>query len=111
MQEAANNTAELTRKLVEDKFPNLKNLEATHGTLKAIMVDDKIGLFKKPNRQVISMATALSTTDPIAYLEKLAENCFVEGDRELLDDDDCFMAIIPKLNELVETKTAQLLKL
>ena len=101
----------MTVDLVKAKFPEFKNLEATHGPLKAIIVEDKIGLFKKPTRQIIGAASALSTTDPMKYLELLAGNCFVAGDRELLDDDDYFMAIIPKLNELVDTKTAELLKL
>ena len=101
----------LTVDLVMAKFPEFKNLEATHGKLKAIMVEDKIALFKKPTRQIIGAASALSTSDPMKYLEMLAENCFVAGDRELLDDDDYFMAIMPKLNELIETKTAELLKL
>jgi hypothetical protein len=101
----------LTVEAVMAKFPEFKNLEATHGKLKAIRVDDKIGLFKKPTRQIIGMASALSTTDPMKYLEMLAENCMVAGDKELLEDDDCFMAIMPFLNMLIETKTAELLKL
>lgn len=104
-------TPSLTVDLVMAKFPEFKNLEATHGKLKAIMVEDKIALFKKPTRQIIGAASALSTSDPMKYLEMLAENCYVAGDRELLDDDDYFMAIMPKLNELIETKTAELLKL
>lgn len=107
----ANPKTPLTKEMVAAKFPDLKNLEVLHGPLKAMMVDDKIGLFKKPTRQIIGAASKISTSDPMKYLEMLAENCFVAGDRELLDDDDCFIAIMPLLNELMETKTAELLKL
>lgn len=102
---------ELKREFIEQKFETLKNLEAEHGKLTAIQVEDKIALFKKPSRQVLKMATAISATDPMGYLEKIAENCYVAGDRELLDDDEYFLAIVPVLNELVQTKTASLLKL
>jgi len=74
-------------------------------------VEDKIGLFKKPDRKIISMASAVAATDPLEYVATVAENCFVEGDRELLDQDDYFLGIVPVINELVETKTATLLKL
>jgi hypothetical protein len=110
MQEQATQ-AELTRELVEAKFPNLKNLEATHGPLKAIRVDDKIGLFKKPSRQVISMASSLEGSDPMGFMAMIAENCFIEGDKELLTDDDLFLAIVPLLNQLRELKVAELVKL
>jgi hypothetical protein len=101
---------ELTKR-VHAKFENFKNLEKEHGQLTAIAVEDKIGLFKKPSRQVISMATALQENEPMKFMEVIADNCFVAGDRELLDDDDCFLAIMPMLNQLRELKTAQLVKL
>jgi len=102
---------ELTRELVAQKFPDLKALEAAHGKLSAIAVEDKIALFKKPTRDILKMAAAKGTNDPIGYLELVGENCYIAGDRELLDDDDYFMAVMPMLNDLAETKTAELLKL
>lgn len=102
---------DITLQTIESRFPELNNLKAQHGQLTAITVEDKIGLFKKPTRQILSMATALASSDPIGYIEKIAENCFVAGDRELLENDEYFLAIMPKVSELVETKTAALLKL
>lgn len=101
----------LTRELVEQKFPNLKNLEATHGTLTVIRSKDKIGLFKKPSREVLRMVSDLKETNPIGFSEQIGNNCFVDGDRELLEKDEHFIPIMPLLAELVEYGTAELLKL
>jgi hypothetical protein len=109
MQEQAQE--KLTRELVEARFPNLKNLEAEHGPLQAIRVDDYIALFKKPSRQVIGMATALESSDPMGFLETIANNCYVAGDKEIIENDDCFLAIVPSLNRLRDLKTAELVKL
>lgn len=99
--------------LAVEKFGQEKidALTKKHGQLSVIIVEDKMGLFKKPDRKVISSASAVAATDPIEYVAIIAENCFVEGDKELLQEDDYFLGIVPVINQLVETKTASLLKL
>lgn len=92
----------------EDK---IKELKAKHGEITAIAVEDKIGFFKKPDRKILGAAAAHATTDPLTYVEILARNCFVEGDVELLDSDEYFLSMMPRLNALVQVKESDLVKL
>lgn len=101
----------LTAELIKAKIPNVEALKKEHGELTAIAVEDKIALFKKPTRKVIGMASAHIQSDIMEYLSIIAENCYVAGDRAIIDEDEYFLAIVPQLNALVETKTASLLKL
>lgn len=104
---------EAMRERAIEKFgvDKIAALEKTHGKLTLIEVEDKMGLFKRPDRKVMSAASVVASTDPMEYLAMIAENCMVEGDRILLEDDEYFFAITPLINKLVETKTATLLKL
>lgn len=86
-------------------------LEKIHGKLTLIEVEDKMGLFKQPDRKLMSAASVTASTDPMEYVAMIADNCLVEGDRELIEVDTYFFAIVPLINELIETKTATLLKL
>lgn len=99
--------------LVESRWnkDQLKALEAKHGKLKAIVVEDKVALFKKPSRQILGSASAYVSTDIIRYTEIVAESCFVDGDREIIDDDDYFISAMPQISELGENKKAELVKL
>lgn len=99
--------------MVESRWTpdQLKALEAKHGSLKAIVVEDKVALFKKPSRQVLGSASAYVSTDIIRYTEIVADSCFVEGDREIIEDDDYFISAMPQFSELGENKKAELVKL
>lgn len=102
----------MNTEIIKKRFGNeIAKMKEQHGQLTAIVVEGKIGIFKKPDRKTISLAASYATTDPIRYVEILAENCFIAGDRELLDNDDLFLSVMPKLNALIETKEAELVKL
>lgn len=79
--------------------------------LSIVIVDDKMAIFKQPDRKTIAVASTYMASNPLKYLELIAENCFVEGDKELLSDDDYFLSLVPVLNGLMETKFAELGKL
>lgn len=91
----------------------LAELKAKHGNVYLITVEDKAAVFRKPSRQDISFATAASSQgkDAIAFTESIMRNTFLDGDRELLDNDDYFMAAMTVVDEMVETKQAELKKL
>lgn len=78
-----------------------------------ITVEDKKCLLHKPTRQDISYATAGSSQckDSAKFLELIAKQCWIDGDKEILDDDDYFLAIGPKMAVLAETKKAEIKKL
>lgn len=105
--------SDLKNQLVQSRWPDekLEKLKKDHGPLTAIIVDGKVGLFKKPTRTILGSASAYASTDIIRYSEIIAESTFVDGDRELLDDDDYFLAILPELSLLGANKTAEVVKL
>lgn len=91
----------------------LEEYKAKYKGVYLITVEDKAALFRKPSRQDISFATAASSQgkDAIAFTESIMKNTFLEGDREILEDDDYFMSAMTVTNEMVESKQAEIKKL
>lgn len=91
----------------------LEEFKAKYKGVYLITVDDKAALFRKPTRQHISFATAASSQgmDAIAFTESIMKNTFLEGDREILEDDDYFLPAMPVINQMVESKQAEIKKL
>ena len=77
------------------------------------VVEAKKCLLQKPTRQDISYATAGSNQgrDSAKFVELLAKQCWIDGDREIIDDDDYFLSIAPVMEAMVETKKAEIKKL
>jgi hypothetical protein len=88
----------------------IAELKAEHGDLFLITVEDKQAIFKAPSRKTLSYANA-SNKDIVKFNETILNGCFVEGDRELLDDDRYFLAAGSKAIELIEIKESEIAKL
>lgn len=77
--------------------------------------DDKplyIGYFCRPNTMQFSLWMNQIQKDAVVANRTLAQNCFVDGDKELVDDDDLFLfGIFNKITMLVESRNADLVKL
>lgn len=82
-----------------------------HGYVCEISVDGKTCYLRKPSRHELSYATTVASKDPIKFNELLLNSCWLAGDEEIKKDDDLFLAVCPKLAELVEVKEAELKKL
>jgi hypothetical protein len=82
-----------------------------HKDIFAITVEEHIGYFKKPGRTVIALASTKLQTNPLGYMETILENTFIGGSKTLIEDDAYFMSLVPKVEEMVEVKTAELVKL
>lgn len=93
-----------TKKEIED-------LKAKHGQLFMITVEDKACLLKKPTRKVLSMASSVASKDPMKFNEIILKNCWVDGDEEIIKDDDYFLGASQKIAEIIEFKEAELVKL
>ena len=87
-----------------------KNWKKAHGDLFEISVGDKTGYFRKPDRNALSLAFS-KPNDPFHVNETIAKNCWIGGDKALIEDDDLFLAIMPKLSELIVVKEAQIKKI
>lgn len=78
-----------------------------------VTVEDKRAILRKPTRKDLSYATAGSGqgTDAMKFSEVLMNQCWVDGDREILENDDYFLGAVPVLQALSEVKKAEIKKL
>jgi len=96
----------------EEVNARLQVLEKEHGKgVSAIIVDDKVAYFKKPKRAQLSYALTLMTTDMLAAYESVLNSTFIEGDRDIIDEDDYFIAAGPQVNHMLGSRSAELVKL
>lgn len=74
-----------------------------------ITVEGKSCILRKPNRRDLSYVSVVK--DPIKMTETLVNQLWVEGDEEMRTDDDLFMAMSNKMNEILKVKEAEVKKL
>lgn len=82
-----------------------------HGDVRAVIVDGHIGYLKKPDRKTLSYASAVGSKDPVKFNEILLGNCWLGGSEDIKTDDALFFGASATLAELIEVKTAELVKL
>ena len=57
------------------------------------------------------MAGSNQAKDSVKFSEILLQQCWIDGDKEFLEDDAYFLSAVPILGALSETKEAELKKL
>lgn len=82
-----------------------------NNNVSAIIVDGHICYLKVPDRKTMSAASSLGMKDPLKFNEIILENCFLGGSEAIKTDDSLFLSASGKLNELIEIKEAELVKL
>ena len=80
-----------------------------HGEIFELSVDGKSCIVRKPNRKDLSYVSVVK--DPIKMSETLLKQLWVEGDKEIQEQDDLFLAFIPKMEEVIKVKESQIKKL
>lgn len=71
-----------------------------------------VAYFKRPNVPAFSKFMSLSQKDMVGALRELAKDCYVDGDRELVKDDDLFTGgLMPHLQQIMETRQGKLVNL
>lgn len=80
-----------------------------HGEIYEISVEDKSCFVRKPNRKDLSFVSVVK--DPIKMSETLLKQLWLDGDKEIQENDDLFLAVIPKLEEVIKVKESQIKKL
>ncbi len=71
-----------------------------------------IGYFRRPNTIHFSLWMNQAQKDPVQANKTLAQNCFLGGDKALVDDEDLFLyGTMSKIAMLVESRNADLVKL
>ncbi len=83
------------------------------GKVFEVAVEDKKVILHKPSRRDLSYAMAGSNQakDSVKFSEILLNQCWIEGDEEIKENDDYFLAVVPVLGALAETKEAEIKKL
>lgn len=74
-----------------------------------ITVDGKGCVLRKPSRKDLSYVSVVK--DPIKMTETLVNQLWVDGDEEMRTDDDLFMAMSNKMDEILKVKEAEVKKL
>lgn len=87
----------------------LKEWKAQHGDLFEISVDGKNCILHKPTRKDLSYASVVK--DPIKLTETLLNQLWVAGDEEIKTDDELFMAVSNRMDEVLKVKEAEIKKL
>lgn len=87
----------------------LKEWKARHGDLFEISVDGKSCILHKPTRKDLSYASVVK--DPIKLTETLLNQLWVAGDEEIKTDDELFMAVSNRMDEVLKVKEAEIKKL
>lgn len=77
--------------------------------------DDKpvyIGYFQQPNFKVFSKYLTASQSNNALAMRNLAKDCFVDGDKELIDNDSLFLfGLMGQLNQIIEMRNGALVNL
>lgn len=107
--------AEIDKKVAELKASNPKlrikplivNGEDDDDTKKVY-----VGYFSKPSFVNFSKYLTLSQKDQALAMRQLAKDCFIEGDREMIDDDDLFLfGLMGQLQHLIKMRGGRLVNL
>jgi hypothetical protein len=71
-----------------------------------------IGYFRQPSFASFSKYLTASQSNPAVAMRTLAKECFIDGDKELVDDDSLFLfGLLGQLSKVIETRNGQLVNL
>lgn len=71
-----------------------------------------VALMAEPTFPQFSKFMAASKKDEVLAMRTLARDCFIEGDRELVDNDSLFLfGLMGQLSELITTRQSTLINL
>lgn len=80
-----------------------------YGDIFEIEVGGKSCIVRRPTRKDLSYFSVVK--DPIKMSETMLRQLWVDGDMEIQEDDEYFLPVIPKMEEVLKVKEAQIKKL
>lgn len=126
MEEPVNNEMveqDLDQKTLEEIKAKVAELKKKNPKVKAIYplivegaeFDDKelyIGYFRQPSFQAFSKYLSASQSNQAVAMRQLATDCFMAGDKELVDDDSLFLfGLMGQLSKVIEMRNGRLVNL
>lgn len=91
------------------KKEQIEAWKAKHGDLYQISVEGKSCLLRRPTRKDISYASVVR--DPMQLSETMLKQLWLDGDKEILEQDDLFLAVVAKMEEVMKIKEAEIKKI
>lgn len=71
-----------------------------------------VGYFKQPSFPIFSKYLAASQKDQAVAMRTLARDCFLDGDKELIDNDSLFLfGLMGQLSEIIKIRQGKLVNL
>ena len=91
-------------KPTDELSDELKLLKKKHGFLKQVHIKklNKTLIFKKPDRNIVSLVVKVKDDDIIEANRLLAINCLVHGDASVIEDIDVQLSLTGHLEDLIE---------
>ena len=83
----------------------------TYGDIYLIEVGGKKIYMHRPTRQIFDLAQTSALKRPSLFEETIMTNCWLAGDKEILDDTELFYGAARKINEITQVAEAELKKL
>ena len=87
----------------------IESWKKKHGEIFELTIEDKSCIIRRPTRQEFSFVSGIK--DPIQLSETLLKQLWIDGDKEILEDDAYFLAAISQLDEVLRQKEASVKKL
>lgn len=110
-----------TREAIEKKIAELKKANPKKKGITALVVegsedDEKdlyVGYFCRPGAATFTKyLAAIQADNTLPGSRMLAKETFIEGDREMIDDDDLFIfGLMPQLQQLTKTRQGSFVNL
>ena len=116
------NSVDISVEIREQITKKIEELRTRTGNkrIQAIVVigdeyDEKplyVAYFKRPNTMQFSLWMNQAQKDPVMANKTLAQSTFVDGDKELVDNEDLFLyGTMSKIAQIIESRNADLVKL
>lgn len=108
------------QKEIEKKVAALKEKDAKLRIVFPICVegneyDEKelyVGYFRQPSFQTFSKYLTAAQSNQASAMRTLAKDCFLDGDKELVDDDSLFLfGLMGQLSKIIEMRHGKLVNL
>lgn len=101
---------------VKDYTKHIEEWKNKYGDVYELIIDDKKGYVRKPTRVEWRHAYAVAITgngslNPMLLGETLLKDCWLGGDKEIMENDDYYIPSILKITDLFQIKQAELKKI
>ncbi|MDR1119463.1 MAG: hypothetical protein LBM08_00920 [Dysgonamonadaceae bacterium] len=120
LEDAPNEIGQKLQKEIEKTVAELKEKDPLLKRVFPIVVfgndedgkDKYIGYFRQPGFTVFSKYLSATQANQAVAMRTLAKDCFVDGDKELVDDDSLFLfGLMGQLGKIIEIRQGKLVNL